>query len=119
MKLQNGVCSPVSRSFSTGLPLYPAEDIVIPAKGSAVVKTALNIDLSQYVIGIINIKNSLSVEKGLICSTVIDCSDSGPVSFRVYNDSFYPCVLKKGETVAYLYTVTCKTPVGINFKGEF
>lgn len=91
---------------NAGLDIQSFEDITIPAKGSALIKTNLFLKIPKGCVGLIWSRSGLSVKNKLeVGAGCIDSNYRGEVKVHLYNFSDTDFVVKKGDRIAQLLTI--------------
>lgn len=86
-----------------GLDLYAVEDVIVPARGSAVFDTGVHIELPAGTYGKIESRSGLNVKHGVVsCGGVIDEGYTGSVRVKLYNMSAYDYGVRRWDKIAQL-----------------
>ena len=89
------------------------EDVKVPAEGHAIAKTGICVAIPKEHVGLIFVRSSLGVKRGIMLSNnvgVIDSDYRGELLVSLYNTNKQPVVLKNGERIAQLVVVPCPHP---------
>ncbi len=89
------------------------EDVEVPAEGHAIAKTGICVAIPKEHVGLIFVRSSLGVKRGIMLSNnvgVIDSDYRGELLVSLYNTNKQPVVLKNGERIAQLVVVLCPHP---------
>lgn len=102
--LDKGAILPTkAHDLDAGWDLYVPEDVMIPARGSAVIDTGVHIEIPQRYTGFIKSRSGMNVKHGIVSdSGVIDCGYTGSIKIKLYNmtdDSYF---VQAGERVCQL-----------------
>ncbi|CAG8832600.1 30824_t:CDS:2, partial [Gigaspora margarita] len=89
-------------SLAAGYDLYSAVEMVVPAKGKALVPTEISIALPEGTYGRVAPRSSLA--------GVIDADYRGPVSVLLFNFNDKDYTVKEGERIAQLILERIYTP---------
>ncbi len=85
----------------------------VPAAGHAIAKTGICVAIPKEHVGLIFVRSSLGVKRGIMLSNnvgVIDSDYRGELLVSLYNTNKQPVVLKNGERIAQLVVVPCPHP---------
>lgn len=104
MKLDDNATIPTRGSkYSAGLDLYSSIEVVIPARGKAIVSTSIAIFLPSNTYGRIAPRSGLAVKHFLdVGAGVIDEDYSGEISIVMFNFGDEDYRVKKGSRIAQL-----------------
>ena len=86
------------------------DDVTVPAEGHAIVKTGIRVAVPENHVGLIFVRSSLGVKRGLTLSNsvgVIDSDYRGELLVSLYNTNKEDVTLKSGERIAQLAGVPC------------
>jgi deoxyuridine 5'-triphosphate nucleotidohydrolase len=98
-----------------GLDICCSEEIIIPAKSSAIVNTDLYIEVPYSHVGMIKSRSGLSVKHQLeVGAGIIDSGYRSEVKVHLYNHSNINYTVEKGDKIAQLLTI----PVMLNLYEE-
>jgi deoxyuridine 5'-triphosphate nucleotidohydrolase len=90
-------------SSAAGLDLYALEEVVVPGKGRALVRTGLSLEIPEGLYGRIAPRSGLSFTTGLVVNAgVIDSDYRGEVKILFHNYFENEVKLGKGSKVAQL-----------------
>ena len=111
-KLSNNAKSPHrSTSLSAGLDLFSAENIQLPSKSQAVIKTDISIALPAGTYGRIAPRSGLAVKKSIaVLAGVIDQDYRGNIKVVLFNHSESDFNVEKGQGIAQLIVEKIYTP---------
>lgn len=101
---------PPTRAHGTdaGLDLYCIDDTTVPARGSAVFRTGVHIELPQNTYGKLESKSGLNVAHDIVCcGGVIDEGYAGEILVKLYNlgDTHY--FFNRGDKICQLVIQPC------------
>lgn len=102
---------PPTRAHATdaGLDLYCIDDTVVPARGSAVFRTGVHIELPPNTYGKLESKSGLNVAHDVICcGGVVDEGYSGEILVKLYNMGDKDYKFKRGNKIVQLLVVPCQ-----------
>ena len=103
IKLDNGAYMPTrAHNTDAGLDLRTPIDVVVPARGSAIIDTGIHIELPQSTTGFLKSKSGLNVKHGLTSEGVIDVGYTGSIKAKLYNLSDKPYEFKRGDKITQL-----------------
>lgn len=103
VKLDEGAYLP-DRAYPTdaGADIFTPHDVYVPAKGSAVVKTGVHVELPEGTVGMLKSKSGLNVKHGIVSEGVVDEGYTGEVVVKLHNLSESGVRLAKGTKVSQL-----------------
>ena len=91
-----------------GLDLYCIDDTVVPARGSAVFRTGVHIELPPNTYGKIESKSGLNVCHDIVsCGGVVDCGYTGEILVKLYNMGDKDYEFKRGMKICQMTIVKC------------
>ena len=102
---------PPTRAHSTdaGLDLYCIDDTTVPARGSAVFRTGVHIELPLNTYGKLESKSGLNVAHGIVSlGGVIDEGFSGEILVKLYNMGDRDYKFKRGMKIVQLLVIPCQ-----------
>ena len=88
-----------------GWDLYAPEDVLVPAKESAVIDTGVHIQLPERTAGLIRPRSGLNIRHGVVCDGVIDPQYTGSIFVKLYNLGGYDYRVRRGDRIAQLVIV--------------
>lgn len=111
VKLDEGAMLP-QRAYPTdaGADLFAPHDIVIPARGSAVVDTGVHVELPSGTCGMLVSKSGLNVKLGLVSTGLIDEGYDGSIAVKLYNHSDDCAKLPAGSKISQLVVLPVLYP---------
>ena len=77
-------------------------DVTVPARGSAIIRTGVHVQLPQGTVGMLKSKSGLNVNHGITSEGVIDEGYTGEVTVKAYNNSDTPYRFRRGDKVTQL-----------------
>ncbi|CAG8700083.1 12247_t:CDS:2 [Cetraspora pellucida] len=96
---------------AAGYDLYSAVEMVVPAKGKALVNTDISIALPEGTYGRVAPRSGLALKHFLDCGAgVIDADFRGPVGVLLFNFGDEDYKVKEGERIAQLILERIYTP---------
>lgn len=101
---------PPTRAHSTdaGLDLYCIDDTVVPARGSAVFRTGVHIELPPNTYGKLESKSGLNTAHSVVsCGGIIDEGFSGEILVKLYNMGDKDYEFKRGMKICQLVIQPC------------
>lgn len=101
---------PPTRAHGTdaGLDLYCIDDTTVPARGSAVFRTGVHIELPPNTYGKLESKSGLNVAHDIVCcGGVIDEGYGNEILVKLYNMGDKDYWFKRGDKIAQLLVVPC------------
>ena len=91
-----------------GLDLYCIDDTVVPARGSAVFRTGVHIELPPNTYGKLESKSGLNISKDIVSlGGVIDEGFSGEILVKLYNMGDKDYEFKRGMKICQLVIQPC------------
>lgn len=112
IKLDNGAYMPTrAHDTDAGLDLRTPFDVIVPARGSAIIDTGVHIELPQSTTGFLKSKSGLNVRHGLTSEGVIDVGYTGSIKAKLYNLSDEPYEFKKGDKITQLVILPVLFPM--------
>jgi dUTP pyrophosphatase len=97
-----------AHSTDAGLDLYAIDDTTVPARGSAVFRTGVHIELPPNTYGKLESKSGLNVAHDVVCcGGVIDEGYAGEILVKLYNlgDTHY--FFNRGDKICQLIVQPC------------
>lgn len=101
---------PPTRAHQTdaGLDLYCIIDTTVPARGSAVFRTGVHIELPLNTFGKIESRSGLNIVSDVVsCGGVIDQNYRGEILVKLYNLGHSDYCAKRGDRIAQLVVIPC------------
>ena len=90
-----------------GADLRSPVDVVIPARGSAVIDTGIHVEIPEGFTGFLKSKSGLNVNHNLIGEGVIDSGYQGSIRVKLYNLGDKDYSIKKGDKIIQLVILPC------------
>lgn len=90
-----------------GADLRSPVDVVIPARGSAVIDTGIHVEIPEGFTGFLKSKSGLNVKHNLIGEGVIDSGYQGSIRVKLYNMGNEDYLIKKGDKIIQLVILPC------------
>lgn len=90
-----------------GADLRSPVDVVIPARGSAVIDTGIHVEIPEGFTGFLKSKSGLNVKHNLIGEGVIDSGYQGSIRVKLYNMGNEYYSIKKGDKIIQLVILPC------------
>lgn len=90
-----------------GADLRSPVDVVIPARGSAVIDTGIHVEIPEGFTGFLKSKSGLNVKHNLIGEGVIDSGYQGSIRVKLYNLGDKDYSIKKGDKIIQLVILPC------------
>ncbi len=111
VKLDKGAYMPIRAHISdAGMDLRTPIDVVIPARGSAIIDTGVHIELPPFTTGFLKSKSGLNVNHGVTSEGVIDVGYTGSIRAKLYNHSHEPYQFKRGDKITQLVILPIMIP---------
>jgi len=93
-------------SLDAGLDISATTACIIPARGSSLISTELNIAIPAGYVGLLWSRSGLSVKNKIeVGAGCIDCGYTGEVKVHLYNHSDSPYQVNVGDRIAQLLTI--------------
>lgn len=109
IKLDKGAFMPVrAHDTDAGADLRSPIGAVVPAKGSFVIDTGVHIQLPHGYVGMLKSKSGLNVKYDITSEGVIDEGYTGPIKVKLYNNSYSPYFIDRGDKITQLVIVPCE-----------
>ena len=93
-----------------GLDLYSRHTEIVCAKESAIFDTGVHIELPINTVGMLKSKSGLNVKHGITSEGVIDVGYTGSICVKLYNNSGYDYIVKRGDKISQLVILPILTP---------
>ena len=108
---ENGRAPERASAFAAGYDISSAIDIIVPAKGKALVSTGISLAIPDGHYGRVAPRSSLAVKNFIdVGAGVIDCDYRGPLGVVLFNFGDEEFVVKKGDRIAQLIITPIATP---------
>jgi len=111
VKLDEGAKLP-DRAHPTdaGADLFAPHDVVVPARGSAIVDTGAHVELPGDACGLIVSKSGLNVRDNILSTGLIDAGYTGSIVVKLYNHGDKPVTLARGSKISQLVVLPVLYP---------
>ena len=108
VRLDDGAFMP-ERHYATdaGADIRTPRTFVLPAGGSATVKTGVHVQLPHGTVAMLKSKSGLNVDHGIIGEGVVDEGYDGEIRVKLYNMSENPHIFEAGDKIIQM----CVMPV--------
>jgi len=104
--LNNGTLLTKKHFSDAGLDVPSYEDVIIPARGSAIISTNLFVAIDKGYVGMLCSRSGLSVKHKIeVGAGIIDSAYRGEVKVHLFNHSDEPFQVNKGDRIAQLLTI--------------
>ena len=104
-----GIAPTRAHSTDAGLDLYAIDDTVVPARGSAVFRTGVHIELPPNTYGKLESKSGLNISKDIVSlGGVIDEGFSGEILVKLYNMGDRNYKFNRGMKIVQLLVIPCQ-----------
>lgn len=90
-----------------GADLRSPVDVVIPARGSAVIDTGIHVEIPEGFTGFLKSKSGLNVKHDLIGEGVIDSGYQGSIRVKLYNMGDKDYAVSNGDKIIQLVILPC------------
>lgn len=109
VKLDPGAFAPTrAHDIDAGLDLYAMDDRIVEAKGSAIFRTGVHVELPKGCCGLLVSKSGLNVKHGITSTGLIDEGYSGDIAVKLYNHSGYDFTVRRGDKISQLVIIPVK-----------
>lgn len=109
IKLDKGAFMPMrAHDTDAGADLRSPIGAVVPARGSFVIDTGVHIQLPHGYVGMLKSKSGLNVKYDITSEGVIDEGYTGPINVKLYNNSYSPYFIDRGDKITQLVIVPCE-----------
>ena len=106
IKLDKGAYKPIrAHSTDAGLDLRAKDTQIVPAKGSAIFKTGVHVELPPRTCGILVSKSGLNTKYDITSTGLIDEQYTGEIVVKLYNHGCYDYQVLKGDKISQLVVV--------------
>ena len=104
-----GIAPTRAHSTDAGLDLYAIDDTVVPARGSAVFRTGVHIELPPHTYWKHESKSGLNISKDIVSlGGVIDEGFSGEILVKLYNMGDRNYKFNRGMKIVQLLVIPCQ-----------
>lgn len=111
VKLDEGAYMPTrAHERDAGFDLYSRHTQIVCAKESAIFDTGVHIELPINTAGVLMSKSGLNVKHGITSEGLIDVGYTGSICVKLYNNSGYDYLVKRGDKISQLVIVPILTP---------
>lgn len=90
-----------------GADLRSPVDVVIPARGSAVIDTGIHVEIPEGYTGFLKSKSGLNVKHNLIGEGVLDALYTGSVRVKLYNLGDTDYQILRGDKIIQMVILPC------------
>jgi dUTP pyrophosphatase len=102
-----------------GFDLRTPGDVIVPARGSAIIDTGVHIELPKKTTGFLKSKSGLNMKYGIVSDGVIDVGYTGSIRAKLYNHSDAEYMFLKGDKITQLVILPIITPKKLKVVGKF
>lgn len=103
-----------------GFDLRTPVDVIVPARGSAIIDTGVHIELPKKTTGLLKSKSGLNMKYGIVSDGgVIDVGYTGSIRAKLYNHSDTEYMFLKGDKITQLVILPIITPKKLKVVGKF
>lgn len=99
-----------AHELDAGLDLYAMETTIVPAKESAKFDTGVHVEIPPCSVGFLKSKSGLNVKHGITSEGVIDTGYTGSIVVKLYNNSGYDYVVRRGDKISQLVVLPIYLP---------
>lgn len=108
VSLDEGAFPPVrAHDADAGIDLRAMEGDVVPAHGSAVIRTGTHVEVPRGFAGLLVSRSGLNVRRGVTTTGLVDSGYTGEVLVRMHNDSDRDYLVGPGDRVTQLVVIPC------------
>lgn len=106
VKLDEGAFLP-ERAHATdaGADIRTPYDVVVPARGSAIVRTGVHLETPHGYASMLKSKSGLNLKRGIVSEGVIDEGFTGEVMVKLYNHSDVPVRFARGDKISQVVLI--------------
>ena len=109
--LDEGAFMPTrAHEADAGLDLYARETTIVPAKESAKFDTGVHVEIPHDMVGFLKSKSGLNVKHGITSEGVIDEEYTGSIVVKLYNNSGYDYVVRRGDKISQFVIIPIVKP---------
>ena len=109
--IEEGAIMPTrAHKTDAGLDIYSRDDMVVPARGSAVFDTGVHVELPEGTAGFLKSKSGLNVKHGSTSEGVIDVGYTGSIRVKLYNHSNAAYAVNAGDKISQLVILPILIP---------
>ena len=109
--LDKGAYMPITaHDDDAGFDLRTPTEVLVPARGSAVIDTGVHIELPKRTAGFLKSKSGLNVKYGITSEGVIDVGYTGSIRAKLYNNSDTDYVFLRGDKITQLVILPIVKP---------
>ncbi len=109
--IEEGAIMPTrAHKTDAGLDIYSRDDMVVPARGSAVFDTGVHVELPEGTAGFLKSKSGLNVKHGITSEGVIDVGYTGSIRVKLYNHSNAAYAVNAGDKISQLVILPILIP---------
>ena len=106
---RNGITPTRAHETDAGLDLYCPEDVVVPARGIAIIDTLVACEIRVGYVGLITSKSGL-MAKGITSRGTIDSDYRGHIRAVMYNHTDEPYQFRRGDKCTQMVILPIITP---------
>ena len=102
---QNAIAPTRAHATDAGLDLYARERTTVPARGYALFRTGVHVEIPHGCAGILMSKSGLNVKHSIVNTGLIDEGYTGEITVKLYNNSYSEFTFEAGEKISQLVIV--------------
>lgn len=99
-----------AHQLDAGYDIRTPYDVIIPARGNAVIQTGVHVQIPAGYVGFLKSKSGLNVKYNLVGEGVIDAGYTGSIMVKLYNNSDVAIPLFRGDKIIQLVLLPIYTP---------
>lgn len=99
-----------AHEWDAGLDLYAMHNVVVKARGRAIVSTGCHFEIPKGYVGLLTSKSGLMSKQGVTTRGTIDSGYTGAVHVVLFNHSEKAVTIKKGEKISQMVILPILTP---------
>lgn len=99
-----------AHQLDAGYDIRTPYDVIIPARGNAVIQTGVHVQIPAGYVGFLKSKSGLNVKYNLVGEGVIDAGYTGSIMVKLYNSSDVAIPLFRGDKIIQLVLLPIYTP---------
>lgn len=112
IKLDDGAKLPTrAHPDDAGLDIYSAEDATVNPKDFVTIRTGVHCEIPQGCVGLLTSKSGIMARSGVTSRGTIDSGYTGEIKVTLFNHSYEPFAVRKGDKITQLVILPILTPV--------
>lgn len=108
--LDAGALAPKKAHYTdAGYDVFATESKIVWGKSSKIFGTGVHIEIPQGYYGDLRSKSGLMCKHGITSDGTIDCGYSGEICVKLFNHSWKPYKVKKGDKISQIVFQKCES----------